>query len=233
MSAVQKTNDSRQARSDATKNALMRAAERLIAQCGMENVSISDIVVAAEQKNQSALQYHFTNLSGLIDAILLTRSEQTHNRLAELIQTLLTESDNPTVREICMLMVYPAYSLARENPDYQCYIKAFGHQLMLSETSLLPMVRRHGGGGSSGIQTGEMLRNALPHLQEGDFERRIEAAIRLCSASMYHHARQKDAFIGEQSELFLHSLVDAIVGLLSGSVSDETKALDSQMQDLS
>ena len=74
MSAVQKTNDSRQARSDATKHALMRAAERLIARCGMENVSISDIVVAAEQKNQSALQYHFTNLSGLIDALWATKT---------------------------------------------------------------------------------------------------------------------------------------------------------------
>ena len=225
MTAAKKNSDNRQARSNATKSALMRAAEHLIAKHGMENVSISDIVAAAEQKNQSALQYHFTNLRGLIDAIVLARSEQTHNRRAELIEALFAKSERPTLREICMLMVYPAFSLARENPDYHRYIKAFGHQLMLSETSLLPMVRRHGGGGASGIQTDELLRLALPHLKGADFERRMEAAIRLCSASMYHQARQKNAFNGKQSQQFLYSLVDAIVGLLSGPVSDESKAL--------
>ena len=78
MTALQKNLDSRQARSEATKSALMRAAEKLIAENGVENVSISDIVTVAKQKNQSALQYHFTNLNGLIDAILETRSAETH-----------------------------------------------------------------------------------------------------------------------------------------------------------
>ena len=73
MTAAERTTDSRQARSDATKNALMRAAEKLIAERGIGNVSISDIVAAAEQKNQSALQYHFSNLGGLIDAVLAVR----------------------------------------------------------------------------------------------------------------------------------------------------------------
>ena len=56
MTALQKNLDSRQARSEATKSALMRAAEKLIAENGVENVSISDIVTVAKQKNQSALQ---------------------------------------------------------------------------------------------------------------------------------------------------------------------------------
>ena len=50
MNAEQKNLDSRQARSEATKHSLMRAAEQLIADRGMENVSISDIVSAAKQK---------------------------------------------------------------------------------------------------------------------------------------------------------------------------------------
>ena len=58
----------------------MRAAEQLIAERGIENVSIRDIVSAANQKNESVLQYHFKNLTGLIEAIQLTRSAQTQEK---------------------------------------------------------------------------------------------------------------------------------------------------------
>lgn len=225
MTALQKNLDSRQARSEATKSALMRAAEKLIAENGVENVSISDIVNVAKQKNQSALQYHFTNLNGLIDAILETRSEETHQRRAELIDDLLANGTEPSLREICMLMVYPSFSLARENSEYHDYVRAFGHALVLSESSLLPIVQRHGGGGASGQQTAELLKAALPHLEPAHYQQRMEAAVRLCSASMYYQARQPRGFKGEQAERFLHGLVDAIVGLMSGPISPQSKAL--------
>ena len=61
--------DHRRTRSDATKRGLMGAAERLIADKGIENVTIRQIVSAAGQKNQSALQYHFQSMQGLIEAL--------------------------------------------------------------------------------------------------------------------------------------------------------------------
>ena len=62
----------------------------------------------------------------------------------------------------------------------------------------------------------------LPHLDEEAFRRRMDAAVRLCSSSMYHQARQKNAFRGVQAELFLYSLIDALVGLLSAAESKQT-----------
>mgnify|MGYP001178713127 CR=1 FL=1 len=224
MTAAEKITDSRQARSDATKNALMRAAEKLIAERGIGNVSISDIVAAAAQKNQSALQYHFTNIDGLIEAILENRSSETHHRRAELIKTLLARDTQPNLRDICMLMVQPAFLLAQESIEYQNYVKAFGHQLVLSERSLLPLVQRRGGGGASGQKTSELLKAALPQLTPAHYQQRMEAAVRLCSASMYYQARQPKGFKGDQAERFLHGLVDALVGLMSGPISEQSKA---------
>ncbi|MCP5118273.1 MAG: biotin/lipoyl-binding protein, partial [bacterium] len=43
--------------------------EKLIAQHGAHHVTLKDIVIEAGQKNPSALQYHFQNLKGLLDAI--------------------------------------------------------------------------------------------------------------------------------------------------------------------
>ena len=107
--------DSRRARSDTTKNAMMRAAVKLIAQYGVENVSIRDIVSAAGQKNESALQYHFGNLSTLLAAIHATWSEQVRAHRSAMLDELLTQTPSPSLRELCMLMVRPTFELARSD----------------------------------------------------------------------------------------------------------------------
>lgn len=224
-SAAKQSNDSRRVRSEATKNSIMRAAEKLIAEGGVENISIKEIVTAAGQKNESALQYHFRNLSGLLDAIHEQRSEQVQTKRAESLTAVLKKSSEPSLRQLCALMVEPTFQLARSDIEFRRYIKAFGHELAISDSSPLKAVSRAGGGGTSGQQIGALLRNALPHLNEGLYRRRMEAAIMLCSASMYHQARQANAFRGHQSELFLHNLIDALVGLLSAPISPETQAL--------
>jgi AcrR family transcriptional regulator len=222
---VQKRVDSRRARSEATQNALKRAAERLISVRGVENVSIREILTAAGQKNESALQYHFKNLSGLLSAIHAERSEQVQTKRAETLAALLDGTPTPTLRQICTLMVLPTFELARSSVAFRRYIKAFGHELALSETSPLKHVSTKGGGGASGQQVGQLLRQALPHLDEDAYRRRMEAAIMLCSVAMYQQARQPHAFRGVKADLFLHGLIDALVGLLSAPISAETRAL--------
>ncbi len=223
--------DSRRARSEATKSAIMRAAEKLIAQSGVENVSIREIVAAAGQKNESALQYHFKNITGLLDAIHNERSEQVQAKREESLAALLTRTPIPSIRQLCTLMVEPTFQLARASVEFRRYIKAFGHELAIAESSPLKAVSKKGGGGSSGQQVGFLLRKALPHLDEDDYRQRMEAAVMLCSASMSHQARQKKAFRDHQSDLFLNNLIDALVGLLSAPISTETRALKKQSQE--
>ena len=203
----------------------MRAAEKLIAVRGIENVSIRDIVSEAGQKNESALQYHFKSFTGLIAAIHAERSAETQARREDLMGTLLADSPEPTLRQLCVLMVKPAFDLARSDVGFRRYVKAFGHELALTETSALARAASHGGGGTSGQQLAGLLKRALPHLDEEAYRRRMEAAVRLCSASVFHQASQRNAFRGDQADLFFHSLIDALVGLLSASVSEETRNL--------
>jgi len=208
----------------------MRAAEKLIAQRGMENVSIRDIVSAAGQKNESALQYHFNNFTGLLAAIRAQRSNETRVKRELLVEELMASTSVPTLREICTLMVQPAFELARVDADFRRYVKAFGHELVFTDTSPLSKATAHGGGGRSGHQVALLLTQALPHLDADAYRARMDAAVRLCSASMYHQARQKSAFRGDQAVLFLNNLIDALVGLLGAPVSSETKALARKIQ---
>ena len=53
-----------------TRLALMRAAEQLFAQQGVDRVSLREIAIAAGQRNVSAATYHFGSKRGLIEAIL-------------------------------------------------------------------------------------------------------------------------------------------------------------------
>lgn len=223
-SARAKPADSRRARSEATKHALMRAAEKLIAENGVENVSIREIVAAADQKNESALQYHFKNLSGLLSAIRTERAEQVRDKRAEQLDALLAEQQDPTLRQLCTLMVEPTFQLARSKLEFRRYIRAFGTELAHVSTSPLRAISGHGGGGESGERLGMLLRQALPHLDEKDYRRRMESAVLLCTSAMYHHANQKSAFRSDQSDLFLNALIDALCGLLGAPVSAETKA---------
>ena len=213
--------DSRRARSEATKAALMRAAEQLIAEQGVENVSIRHIIAQAQQKNESALQYHFKNLTGLLQAIHTERAEHIQARRAELLAETLANSPHPNLRQLCTLMVEPAFQLARESTEFRDYIKAFGHQLALSDSSPLRTVHRKESAG----HLGALLVKELTHLDKSDFGARIEAAIRLSAASMHHQARQKNGFRGKAADLFLHNLIDALFGLLSAPVSTQTRQL--------
>jgi AcrR family transcriptional regulator len=213
----------KQSRGDVTREALMRAAEKLIASKGLENITIREIVDAAGQKNESALQYHFQNLTGLVRAIHAARDKQIHAMRAIEIEKLSRKTVEPTLRDVCKLMVEPAFLLAKSKPDFRQYVKAFGHELALTDQSVLKVVRRRGG--DTDIEINRLLRSVLPELNAAAFDRRLESAVRFVASSMYHEARQPNAFKGDRAELFFSSLIDSLGGLLGAPESAETRAI--------
>ena len=202
----------------------MRAAEKLIADNGLEGLTIRQILAEAKQSNASALQYHFGDLKGLIVAIHTERAEETHARRGELLARLLASTDEPTLRQISTLMVRPAFELARSRPDFRNYIKAFGDRLALLESSSVPTMVRSGMGGESGIELGRLLKRALPHLSDAAFRQRMEFAVRLSASAMYSRAREGKTFRGPKADFFVNGLIDALEGLLmapeSGGVDE-------------
>jgi AcrR family transcriptional regulator len=55
---------------NATRDKLLDAAARLLAERGVDNVSINEIVRSAGQRNASAVQYHFGNRNEVLRAVL-------------------------------------------------------------------------------------------------------------------------------------------------------------------
>ena len=222
-----KTIETKMSRGEATRLALMRAAEKLIAENGSSNVTIREILEAAGQKNESALQYHFKNMAGLVAATHRFRDEQIVEARVICLAELAAKPQPPALRDIAHVMVSPTFRLARENSDFRRYIRAFSLQLASGGGRALLSVRKNAG--NTDAQIAALLRRALPHLDANGYERRLEAAIRFASVSMHAHSQQSNAFRGKTSDLFFESLLDGLVGLLSAEESAQTLKLSEQV----
>ena len=222
--------DQKASRGEATRQSLMRAAERLFAEKGANNVTIREIVETAGQKNESALQYHFKNLEGLIAATHRYRDAQivaVRSRCLDELADQSDQSDQPQLRDIATAMVHPTFELAGKHADFRRYIRGFSLSLATSDVSPMISVRR--GSRENDERLGDLLRAALPQLDNESYRRRLDAAIRYVSLSVYGHAQQPNAFRGKTGELFYHHLIDTLVGLLSAAESADTKALSREV----
>ena len=111
--------DGKAKRADATRAALIEAAERLIAEKGLAAVSTREILQAANQRNQSALQYHFGSKDGLMRATISQRTQQIDARRLE----LMTEwTGKPSIEEVIEVLVLPLAELAQSEEGGRYYI---------------------------------------------------------------------------------------------------------------
>ncbi|MFI5040784.1 MAG: TetR/AcrR family transcriptional regulator [Acidimicrobiales bacterium] len=115
---------------EATRAALVDAAERLFAERGIEGVSLREIGVAAGKRNTNVTQYHFGDRDSLIRAIVSTRAA----RLGRLRIELLAESDG-TPNGLARALVEP---LAAEL-DGESHYLGFLFQLLVSRDGRLPL----------------------------------------------------------------------------------------------
>jgi AcrR family transcriptional regulator len=74
------------ARGPATKALILDTAETLFAQRGIQAVSLREIALAASQRNNSAVRYHFGDKEGLIDALLTDRLAKIESKRKLLVE---------------------------------------------------------------------------------------------------------------------------------------------------
>lgn len=111
--------DGKTKKSESTRMLLIEAAERLIAEKGLADVSTREILQEAGQRNQSALQYHFGSKSGLIGATINERTSQIDIHRQELIAAI---EGKPTLRQIVEVMVLPLTELIRNDAAGKNYL---------------------------------------------------------------------------------------------------------------
>lgn len=87
--------------------ALLRTAERLFAERGLEAVSTRMIARAAGQKNNSALHYHFSGRDKLVEAILDYRVNPINRERLRRLEQVQLRRRAPATRALVELFVEP------------------------------------------------------------------------------------------------------------------------------
>lgn len=80
------------------RESLICAGEKLIGESGLEGVSLRGISAAAGTRNNYAVQYHFTDLDGLVHAIIAFRTPEIERRRRKALEELGVEESRSTRR---------------------------------------------------------------------------------------------------------------------------------------
>jgi AcrR family transcriptional regulator len=100
---------------DDTRLSLIRAAEKLFAERGVDAVSLREVSSAAGQANNSAVSYHFGSREGLIDAILERHSNPIQERYTAQVE-LLERQGTLSARAVVEILVLPIVAKL-DDPD--------------------------------------------------------------------------------------------------------------------
>lgn len=187
------------------------AAERLIAEHGPE-VPLRDIAIAAGQRNNSAVQYHFGGRDGLIDAVAEHRiADLEHHRLE-----LLAAQDSSDLRVAVSALVLPMLTVPYEHgaTHYARFLEQVRTHPALVADDNLDRPRR-----AAVRLIFTRLDRELRHLPPALRRRRLRILPTVLFALLAD--RERAGTTGDQHSAA--ELVDLLVGLLTAPVSTEAE----------
>lgn len=196
-----------------TRQLLIDTAEKLFAEKGLESTSLFDVLKASGLKNRSALQYHFRNKEGLINAVLNKHALGVAERRAEMIQVLeqqLEQQHAPSLQQVVEVIVAPMAEKLNPRKGGREFLKIHS-QLMVSEPfNALRMARPERK--AEGQKIRELLTPFIQDLSQDSLSSRMA----LVDCLLIHGlARYFTLEKGVSRRIFHQTLVQTIVDLIS------------------
>ncbi|WP_306316299.1 MULTISPECIES: TetR/AcrR family transcriptional regulator [unclassified Streptomyces] len=125
-----------------TRRRLIDVAERLFAEQGIHATSLREIAAAADQRNTSAVAYHFGTKRGLVDAIYEERLTVTTARQLELLEELDARGRGTELRALTQVLVRPMVERL-EHPERPSWFLRFVVNAMYVEGIAPTDLRAH------------------------------------------------------------------------------------------
>lgn len=206
---------------DGTREKLIRAAERLMAERGVDTVTFAEITKAAGQRNNSAVPYYFGDRLGLIRAVLEKHTEPIAAHRAGLLDALGPE---PGLRAAVVALVEPVAHRVQHAEGGDDYVRILAH--LVSHPDLDPA---EVGAGSTPVnrRMNRVLVAAVPPLPRSLLTLRLDLVVSLLFHGLAGQARMlADGDVGERrKQLFVENLVDTIEATLAAPPSPVTARL--------
>jgi len=203
---------------DETRAQLIRAGERLFAERGIYAVSLREINRDADQRNSTALQYHFEDRQGLILAILRKHEAGVDEKRNELLDEIerTGQIDLPVFSSA---LVIPAAEKLSDREGGRAYLRIAAELVNSYRPRVDPIETI-----STSVSLNRwraMVEPSLSPLAVDPLHRRF-TAIRIMLVEL---ARRAESPRRKDDRLFASHLIDLVTAILGAPISDQTSAL--------
>jgi AcrR family transcriptional regulator len=199
-----------------TRGKLVRAAEQLFAAKGVDGVSLSEINRAADQRNATALQYHFGDRAGLLRAVLDKHLPAVDTRREVLLQQY-EDGGTDDLRSLASALVLPAAAKLADPDGGREFLQIVGELLNRPEPRVELVVTE----GSTILAWRRLVEPLLTPDPTSVLHTRF-TAMRFCHAELAARAAARPH---RDDRLFTSRLVDLVTALLAAPVSEQTARL--------
>ena len=202
------------------RDAIVVAAERMIALRGL-SVPARDIAVAAGQRNNSAVQYHFGSREDLVVAVIEHRAPALEARRMERLIEAERSGRGDDTRALVSALVTPL--LEAPLLDGSWYYGRFLEQVRVLPDALgRATLDAHR---ASAQLITERLRVAMPEMDDAAREQRIQIFGTALFALAADHERQLEAARKRRGTVMHGStIVDALTAIVHAEAHDDTPA---------
>ena len=200
-----------------TKGALVDAAERLFAEHGVDGVSLREINRASGAKNAIAVQYHFTDRSGVLKAVLAK-----HAPAVEAARhALLDEYDaggEQDLRALAAALVRPLAGKLSDPDGGREYLQILADVLNRPRPAVDPAALEDP---ANSLYRWRTLVDPFLAPEAARLHRRFTAVL-YTAVELGRRARSEAA---TDDRLFVSHLIDMVTAILAAPVSEETRRL--------
>ena len=187
------------------RQALISAAEQLFAERGVDAVPVGDVARAAGQRNNSAVQYHFGDKQGLVQAVVDKHQECVDAQRVELLDRLDAKA-SATLRDVVDVLVQPLACLL-DDPDGRDFLQIQAQILAIRDIS-----------GGWARRRGAKRMIALLGEVGGDLELHGAHRRALVTTLLFHgladFARRRPRASASERKRFTGALTDSVVAVI-------------------
>jgi AcrR family transcriptional regulator len=209
----------------ATRDAIIDAAERLIAERGLAGVTLRDISLAANQRNRSATQYYFASLDDLANAVMDRRVVTLEQHYSSILHDLELSGRAHDIRALVEALVLPPCRMVGDSGWYFRFAAQFFYTPGIGERIDLHLVPELNDVTKTErllVDWSSRIEPELNFLPEAVRTRRIQISLTVIGHTLASYEAQIDKDPGSVNPPFLATtLVDAITGMLTAPDSSE------------
>lgn len=200
-----------------TRTALLDAAERLMAEHGINGVSLRTILTAAGA-NAAALHYHFGSREDLIEALLARHGRRNNLRRREMLDALEANKQTPDIYDVVDAVVDPLLEMLREEKEAGRRFVRFLARLHSDRTDIhleaekkyFPDIRE---------RLARMLAKSCPHVPKAELRRRVTMMLDVMLQSLANADVMAEAWDGNKHFNALTRYAETLKLFLAGGLS--------------